>query len=396
MQTKSTASTAKVVSIQGNKVILDHSPFHFRGGGQPADHGSIGSAAVVDVVREQGKLIHILAENPLFHAGDTVELVLDVERRMKLTKMHTAQHLLFKALEEIVGAEHISVGKVDLDPDESSLFVTGEITLTDVLKAEKRVLEIIKENRSVKEHLLSKREVMEKQKQFPGLRIKLDRIEEEPVRIIEVAGWDYSACCGTHVSHTAEIGGFFVVCLLSAGKKMFEIRFRLDAVQLYSFADLGRFLKDELAVDVNDVLSVVRNLRAENTELKKKVRVLGAQIIVEPTVEELHGVSFVSCVYPGMEKKEFLDKLTLLKIKYGTHAVICLLNENSRGYTFLLSVSIDLFSRFTARTLLDAIKKSTPLQGGGRDELVMGSCGKDVRDVLKKELGEKTYFCDSL
>ncbi len=95
---------AKVLSIQGSMVVLDATPFYPEGGGQEADHGSIGEHDVVDVQNVGGVIVHILSGKPDFKKGETVHCVVDRERRLRLMAHHTATHLVSAAARSVLGS----------------------------------------------------------------------------------------------------------------------------------------------------------------------------------------------------------------------------------------------------------------------------------------------------
>ncbi|MGC8496236.1 MAG: alanine--tRNA ligase [Candidatus Micrarchaeia archaeon] len=96
-------SVSKVLSVQGNNVIIDATPFYPEGGGQEADHGSMGKYNVIDVQQVGNVVVHVLSEKPSFKPGDTVECRVDMERRLRLMVHHTATHLISAASRSILG-----------------------------------------------------------------------------------------------------------------------------------------------------------------------------------------------------------------------------------------------------------------------------------------------------
>jgi alanyl-tRNA synthetase len=103
-------------------VVLDRTAFYPEGGGQPADRGTIGGVAVVDVQEQDGEILHALA-GPA--PSGSVEGVVDWGRRFDHMQQHHGQHLLSAAFEHWLGAHTVS-------------FHLGEVTCTidlDVLAA---------------------------------------------------------------------------------------------------------------------------------------------------------------------------------------------------------------------------------------------------------------------
>jgi misacylated tRNA(Ala) deacylase len=88
-------ATATVLEIRENAVILDRTIFYATGGGQPHDTGSLGGQVVVDVRKEGGAVLHVLAEGAVMPVvGAQVDLAVDWQRRHNLMRTHTAMHVL--------------------------------------------------------------------------------------------------------------------------------------------------------------------------------------------------------------------------------------------------------------------------------------------------------------
>jgi alanyl-tRNA synthetase len=194
-----TEFTARVVEVAGNRVYLDRTAFYPTSGGQLFDVGTLGDARVVDVVDERERIAHVLEAPARFSAGDELTARVDWTRRFDHMQQHTGQHLLSAVFEELFGHKTVSVHFGDesstLDLDAASL------SKDRALMAERRANEIVFENRPV-------RVTFEDAASAEGLRKDVDRTGE--LRIVEIEGLDRSACGGTHVSGTGEIGPVIV------------------------------------------------------------------------------------------------------------------------------------------------------------------------------------------
>ena len=187
--------TARVVEVAGERVYLDRTAFYPTSGGQLFDTGMLGDARVVDVVDERERIAHVLEKAAHFSVGDEVKARVDWTRRYDHMQQHTGQHLLSAVFEELFGHKTVSVHFGDesstLDLDVASL------SKERAMKAERRANEIVFENRAVTVKF-------EDSASATGLRKEVDRTGE--LRIVEIAGIDRSACGGTHVLGTGEIG----------------------------------------------------------------------------------------------------------------------------------------------------------------------------------------------
>jgi len=177
---------------EGRRVYLDRTAFYPTSGGQPFDTGRLGGVAVVDVVDEGDRIAHLLA-GPV--EGSRVEGTLDWPRRVDHMQQHTGQHLLSAVIAERFGAATVSV---HFGPQSSTLDLdAGAFTHGWVIETETRANAAVTENRAV-------RVSFEEAATAAGLRKASGRVGT--IRIVTVEGLDRSACGGTHVRATGEIG----------------------------------------------------------------------------------------------------------------------------------------------------------------------------------------------
>jgi alanyl-tRNA synthetase len=182
----------------GRRAYLERTAFYPTSGGQPADHGTLAGVPVVDVVDEGERIAHVLAE-PLadLEAGVGSELhgLIDWARRFDHMQQHTGQHLLSAVFADLYGFRTTSVhfgaesATIDLD--------TADVDATQLSAVETRANAIVMENRPVTV-------AFEVAGAVEGLRKPSAR--EGELRIVTIADADRSACGGTHVRATAEIG----------------------------------------------------------------------------------------------------------------------------------------------------------------------------------------------
>jgi alanyl-tRNA synthetase len=192
-------------------VYLDRTAFYPSSGGQPFDTGTIAGIAVEDVVDEGDLLAHKLAKR--IDAVE-VECSIDWRRRFDHMQQHTGQHVLSAVFAELCGWQTVSfhmgesVSTIEL--------ATAAVEWKDIVAAEHRTAEIIGENRRVS---ISSEDAETVQ----GLRKETERTG--PIRVVSIEGLDRSACGGTHVRSTGEIG-----CVLVRGTEKIRGHVRLEFV----------------------------------------------------------------------------------------------------------------------------------------------------------------------
>jgi alanyl-tRNA synthetase len=177
-------------------VYLDRTAFYPTSGGQPCDLGSIAGVAVRDVVDEGERIAHRLA-GPL--SAGPVECAIEWGRRFDHMQQHTGQHLLSAVFDELF---HLRTVSFHLGEESSSIDLEGgAVDARIAAAAEGRANEIVWENRPVAIAYERAADVRE-------LRKPSDR--EGTLRIVSIERLDRSACGGTHVRSTGEIGAVLV------------------------------------------------------------------------------------------------------------------------------------------------------------------------------------------
>jgi alanyl-tRNA synthetase len=185
---------ARVVDRSGDglTVYLDRTAFYPASGGQPFDTGTIAGIPVVEVADEDERIAHRVAA-PL-PVGD-VECAIDWDRRWDHMQQHSGQHLLSAVFHEEFGLRTVSF---HLGQESATIDLEGgPVEARTAAAAELRANQIVVENRPVGVTYQDAAEA-------DGLRKASDR--EGTLRIVSIEALDRSACGGTHVRATGEIG----------------------------------------------------------------------------------------------------------------------------------------------------------------------------------------------
>ena len=214
------------------RVVLDRTHFYPEGGGQPADRGVFRAGDREWTVADVGKrdtVYHELDGEPP-GAGTTVSGELDWDRRYAHMRYHTAQHLLSALLLE----EHAAPTRGNqLYADRARIDVEHDrFTGTDLDDVEAAMNDLVEDERAVTWYTMD-RERAERELDPERTRIVLlpDSIRE--LRIVEVAGtdgepYDRTACAGTHVRNTSEIGEVRVTGRETGGSGRERLHFELE------------------------------------------------------------------------------------------------------------------------------------------------------------------------
>jgi alanyl-tRNA synthetase len=180
----------------GRRIYLDRTAFYPTSGGQPFDTGRLGDTAVVNVIDEGDRVAHVV-ESPV--AGDRLVGAIDWARRFDHMQQHTGQHLLSAVIAERFG--HATVG-VHFGRESATLDLdTSGLGHAQIVEAEARANAAVTDNRPVEVSF-------EEAAEAAGLRKASDR--EGTLRIVTIRDLDRSACGGTHVRATGEIGAIAI------------------------------------------------------------------------------------------------------------------------------------------------------------------------------------------
>lgn len=184
-------------------LILDQSAFYPSSGGQIFDTGTLSSkSGTINVVevseREDGVVLHHVDQLLSIEKGNVLHGRVNAERRRDHMQQHSAQHVLSAAFIRLFDLPTVSFHMAD---DYCSIDLeTKSLSAQQVEAAEHLANEIILEDREV-----SVRFVTQEEARSLGLR-KLPPADRDQLRLIDIADFDLTACGGTHVRRTGQIG----------------------------------------------------------------------------------------------------------------------------------------------------------------------------------------------
>ena len=194
-------------------LILRETAFYPTSGGQIHDTGWLrvengdgrsDRVRVTEVVdTEDGRIVHYLETPPkLPVVGAKVSGSIDADRRREHMQQHTGQHVLSAAFIELYEMPTVSFHMGD---DSCSIDLAApSVSSEQIVGAEKRANQIVFENRPVRVRYVTRAEA-----EKLGLR-KLPPADRDELRLIEIADFDLSACGGTHVAASGQIGSILL------------------------------------------------------------------------------------------------------------------------------------------------------------------------------------------
>jgi alanyl-tRNA synthetase len=354
-------------------LVLDRTAFYPTGGGQPHDTGilrdpdSLVEVPVVDVVEREhdGAVIHLLG-GPL-EAG-AVEGVVDWKRRFDLMQQHTGQHLLSAVCLERFDANtvgfHLSAGYATIDLDRAPM------SAADLAEVETAVNAVVFEDRQTVSRFVPVEEV-------PSLPLRKPLTHEGPVRVVEVPGLDCSACGGTHVRATGQVGLIKITRSERRGAET-RVEFVCGRRALADYEAKNRMVMElarEYTVGHWEVADLVHRLAGELKETRRELRrTRDALLDAEATALWHQAVTvgsarLVKADLAGRPPDDLKHLAQRLVAHPQTVALLATGGTGQKGFlTFARSDDLDLHMGTLVRQACEVIGG----RGGGRPQFAQG------------------------
>ncbi|HJB30494.1 MAG TPA: alanyl-tRNA editing protein [Candidatus Oscillibacter excrementavium] len=370
-----TTFTAKVLTCEPAKtgflVTLDRTAFYPEGGGQPADHGTLGAAAVTDVHEKDGVIFHT-CDAPV-ETGAAVEGSIDWPRRFDHMQQHSGEHILSGLLCSLYDCDNVGF---HLGADTVTIDYNRELTWEQVLEAERRANETIWADTPV-EITFPSPEALEQ------LHYRSKKELTGQVRIVTFPGADCCACCGTHVRRAGEVG---LIKVLSCQKFREGVRMEILCGQrayryLSQVYDQDHAVAQLLSVKPQDTLAAVERQNAELTAAKQRMTELEDQLF-SLRAQALTGLGDVLLVEPPMRPDGARKLADAVAKAAGGLAAVFSGEGNSHVYALVQADGGDI------TPLVKRLNAALSGRGGGRNGFAQGSVqadGSAIRAFFHKE-----------
>jgi alanyl-tRNA synthetase len=291
-------------------VILNQTAFYPASGGQPHDTGILGNARVVNVLEDtDGEVIHVLErEIP----ADQISGRIDWNRRFDHMQQHTGQHILSQAFIAVAQARTLSF---HMGSETSTIDVElAQPSPSQMEEAQTLASKIVFENRAV--HILAT-----DRENLSSLGVRKESQREGEIRVIDVEGFDRSACGGTHVRYTGEIG-LIVILGFERYKGGTRVEFAAGYRALKAFSadhELLKRLGKLYSASLDKIPAMTEKLLQEKADLFKEKGRLQSQLLEMEAGELLRNArisgraAVVSRIYTGRsleDVKALAQKLT--------------------------------------------------------------------------------------
>ncbi len=374
-------STAEILHLDDNFVVLDKTPFYAEAGGQVGDTGIItndnGTLTIINTTSTpSGHYLHAIQHvDGLMKIGDTATATIEGKRRLKIQRHHTGTHLLHWALRTVLG-DHVKqqgswVGPERLRFDFSHF---AALTKDEIQEIEDLVNREIFSGSTVE----IVETTMEDAKELGALAFFGDKYGDE-VRVLKAGEFSVELCGGTHVHNLSDIGPMKI---LSEGSIGSNIR-RIEAVSGLGTIDLIRKQQDLIEEVSNDLgvpsSGLIEGVAKKNREIDELTIELGGlrKSIIQSSLGTLLGQAkdgIIAEQVDGLGREDMRDLIFSLCKSEDIKAVILGVALESGGVA--LAAGVPIGSNLDAS---DLISESTKLikGGGGKGKEFAIAGGKD-------------------
>ncbi len=367
-------------------VRLDRSYFYPTGGGQEHDTGWINDARVLNVLKDEKQSPGILhwIDRPL--VPGPVSARIDADRRFRHMQHHTAQHLLTQCFLQSLGLETTSANINGFSPSTLDLPVTT-LDSSRLDEVERFANQVIFENRFVRAFFAAPDELV----QFP---LRKQPPVSTAIRIVEIAGFDWSPCAGTHCNATGQVG-ILKITRTERVRDNLRIHFvaGLQAYEIFaSTYAITSALSSQFSLHPGNLVQAMSNqadqlkqAQKEILDLRKKFLAAEARSLAE---EARNGNAYPRLIRffegrPALEIRFLAEELA--KVYPG---LSCLFTHDGQALTACFSSSKDC--QLSARQELARWLSSVGGKGGGDDRFAQGGAkmtGEVYRALSQQSLG---------
>ena len=355
-------------------LFLNRTAFYPTSGGQLFDIGVISSEGeklnVTEVAdAEDGRVVHYLEAPPkTLRPRAQIHGQIDRTRRRDHMQQHTGQHVLSAAFVRLFDLYTVSFHmgddycSIDLD--------VPTLTKQQIEKAERLANEIILENRPVEIRFVSREEAANL-----GLR-KVPVAERDELRIIDIRDFDLSACGGTHVNQTGQIG----CILLRKTEKVrqgWRVEFvagqravataRRDFTTLTETAALFSAYIYDVPTQTRKSLDEIRSLRKQREESQEELAEAQAESMLAE-IPEVNGRRVIVRAFANRDMNSL--KLLAQKLTCGATDVIALLGTTSPQPSLVFAQSAGQSADMGR--LMKEILAEVGGRGGGSKDMAQG------------------------
>ncbi|WP_201830240.1 alanine--tRNA ligase [Microvirga zambiensis] len=364
-------------------VVLNQTPFYGESGGQVGDTGVMqGEGARVFVTGTEKKLgdlfVHrVTVEHGSLKLNQSLELIVDHERRSAVRSNHSATHLLHEALRQVLG-DHVAQKGSLVAPDRLRFDFSHPkpIDEAELARVEEIANKVLLQNEPVVTKLMAVDEAIES-----GARALFGEKYGDEVRVVSMGtgeanrAFSIELCGGTHVNRTGDIGVVTIVgeSAVAAGVRRLEAmtgeaaRRHLtdESRRLREVAGLLKTPVDEVSARLAALLEERRKLERDLAEARRKIAMGGGSAGGDDPVKDVAGIKLMARAVTGVEMKDLKSLADEGKKRLGSGvvAIVGVAEDGKAG--IVVGVTEDLTAKVDAVALVRVGSEKLGGKGGG-------------------------------
>ena len=377
-------------------IVSDKTSFYAEGGGQVADTGFIitddAKARVYNVQKKKDVILHYVEVEEGKLESCNALFKVNKQRRLDITRNHTATHLLDQALRNLLSDEVKQAGSlVDEYKLRFDFTYPNALTKDEIKKIEDEVNEKIREQLPVKKEIMSYKE----SEKLGAIGLFEDKYKDM-VRVVSVSDYSKELCGGCHVNNSSEILMFKIIQESSAASGIRRIE-AITGKKVYEYLnkniELINSISDELKTNHKNLLSRAKSLNEEIKELKddiQKLKEFNEKDIykdIENEVKDINGINLLVHKFDNEDLDTLRNFENRIKDKY-KDLIIVFATVKDNKIIFTASVSDSLTDKYNAGKIVKEVSKITGGNGGGKKNFAQAG-GKDISKL--DEALEKVY-----
>ena len=362
-------------------IISEVTPFYAESGGQIGDIGTIHSgnniAEVVDTKKIAGVVVHkCKVKSGMLKIKDEITLQIDVARRIKTARNHTATHVLQAVLRKVLGSHVVQKGSLNTDEKLRFDFLHNEpITKEQINEIERQVRDVIDKSMPVKIYETDYENAVK-----GGALALFGEKYPDKVRVVEIGnGFSVELCGGAHLENTSQIGCFKIVTISSVGSGIKRIEALTGRV-------LAEYYEEQLREQAERIDMLQSNVKAFEKQIAElKARNFSDELKFE--TENVGDIEIRHTFVGDIEQKMILGLID--KAKTSTEKFYMIIgNQNSNTGKISICVYASekaIEAGIDAKALMEQVKLGVKF-GGRPDFVQFGGIDKDMFNKLVSEI----------
>jgi alanyl-tRNA synthetase len=349
-------------------IILNGTIFYPGGGGQLPDHGLIDKWPLLKIKKLQNTIVHSVEKTAPLKKGGKVKIKLDWPRRFYHMQQHSGQHLLSRLLYE----QNLQTVSVHLGEQQTLIEIKGQFN-EEIIKQK-----IIPSARKYIAKALPIKSYELKRNDLKKIPLRREAGDWDTLRIVEIDGYEYAACGGTHLNNSAQIG-----TILYAGYEKIRSNIRLKFLigqsaeqQIEKLQNLEKGVGGILSCGVDNALAAIMALKNENHQQRQENKRYRKTYIQQRAAEIISTkTAVVFAVLKNEPIKDLQDIARYIASNYESSAL--LLGEDK----FVLTAPEKIKNR--ANAFMNECRRNLSIKGGGPPGFIQGIYRKDEKEALK-------------